>query len=583
MSPSDQHAPDNAIRWSTYPHNRTVLAITHNTTAATRLFDTLSLLAPDPRIRIDFTRMGSSVFDTDASEFLGSRGTREIPWKQALLGEYDLAVSASYGGKLHKVRAPLIVVPHGMGYNKYLQKNKEQRTKNKEQRTKNKEQRTKNKEHSVFGLSPDWLLHKGRVVPSLIVLSHHEQRERLFRDCPQAVAKSLVAGDICYDRLCASMPLRPSYRRAFGLGPRQRLVLISSTWGPDSLLASEPDLPRRLAAALPADEFRIALAIHPNIRSYHSRWQVEAHLDDAARAGVHLLRGVDDWRAAVVAADLAVSDHGSVGFYSTALGNPLLLAAAPEHTVDPDSPIAQLLRAAPRLDGTADIEAQIRRVLTAHDPHRYAAITALTTSEPAAGAPLLRSAMYRMLRLPEPTEPPDPAVLPIPAAPLRDADAYLVHVRIGSERSATITRYSAERLLTDERIEPDGHLVVGVDGPRGRWLASADVLIGRPGGATAAWIADTLRRLPNCVIAAAPTEAGHWLLGNRTTVVRVRAPDGGGHLFASVAYRLHGRGAPLEAIAGSWRIRCGGTDYRFSAEATRAETTAADSVKHSSS
>ncbi|WP_433655100.1 hypothetical protein ACQPW1_29805 [Nocardia sp. CA-128927] len=144
MPSVEQHPSPSSSRWSTYPNCRTVLAVVHNTTAATRLFDTIEILAPDPRIRIIFTRTGSSVFDTDTSEFINTRGAIEIPWHAAVSQSFDLAVSASYGGSLHEIQAPLLVVPHGMGYNKYL--NKEQRTKNKEQRTKNKEQRTKNKE-----------------------------------------------------------------------------------------------------------------------------------------------------------------------------------------------------------------------------------------------------------------------------------------------------------------------------------------------------------------------------------------------------------------------------------------------------
>ncbi|WP_405162052.1 hypothetical protein OG203_37970 [Nocardia sp. NBC_01499] len=147
MSSVEQYLSDSS-RWATYPNRRSVLAVVHNTTAASRLFDTVGLVASDPRVRIVFTRTGSSVFDTDTSEFIASRGALEIPWRAAVSQRFDLAVSASYGGKLHKVQAPLLVVPHGMGYNKYL--NKEQRTKNKEQRTKNKEQRTKNIRFSVY-------------------------------------------------------------------------------------------------------------------------------------------------------------------------------------------------------------------------------------------------------------------------------------------------------------------------------------------------------------------------------------------------------------------------------------------------
>ncbi|MEV2225098.1 hypothetical protein AB0E01_35265 [Nocardia vinacea] len=123
--------------------------MTHNVTAASRLFDALPLLATDTRIRIVFTRTGSSAFDNGTAEFLNSRGVEQISWRKAVTTTFDLAISASYGGDLHRIDAPLIVVPHGMGYNKFLTKNKEQRTKNKEQRTKNKEQRTKNKESGI--------------------------------------------------------------------------------------------------------------------------------------------------------------------------------------------------------------------------------------------------------------------------------------------------------------------------------------------------------------------------------------------------------------------------------------------------
>jgi hypothetical protein len=118
-SAANQH-PVSLSRWHTYPVARTVLAVTHNTTAATRLFDTLDLLAPDPRIQIYFSRTGSSVFATDTAAFLASRGATEIPWQQAISTEFDLAISASYGGELHLLQAPTVTIPHGMGYNKYL-------------------------------------------------------------------------------------------------------------------------------------------------------------------------------------------------------------------------------------------------------------------------------------------------------------------------------------------------------------------------------------------------------------------------------------------------------------------------------
>ncbi|MFI5783329.1 hypothetical protein [Nocardia sp. NPDC051570] len=528
----------------------------HNTTATTRLFDTLGILARDPRIRIYFTRPQSSPFDTDTREFLATHGATEIEWQDAVALDFDMTISASYGGELHRLQAPLIVIPHGMGYNKYQ---------NKEQRTKNKEQRTKNKEQSVFGLSPDWLLHDGKVVPSVIVLSHTEQRERLRRSCPQAVSRTLIAGDICYDRLRASRPFRPSYRRAYGLRTAQRLIVISTTWGPDSILGTISDLPRKLAAELPVDEYRIALALHPNIRSFHSRWQVSEYLSDSARAGVEVLDDVQDWRTAVVAADLIVGDHGSIPFYGAALGIPLLLATAPVQSVAPDSPSAQLLGTAPRLDIDADIRQQIERTISEHRPDHYTDIARLTTSAPDEGAALLRTVMYRTLNLPEPAEAVDITVLPLPAQTLDGPDSHLVRVRLGADRSADITRFPAERLHASLDNGPETHLSVGMREPLRHWLDRADVVIGTSGPDTDQWISDTLSRLPGCALAAAPTPSGDWLLGDRATVLRLTARMPAPRLFASLAYRLLCEHSGLVELVGEWTIRCGADMFTVTA------------------
>lgn len=111
--------------WSTRLATRSVLAIAHNVTAATRLFDVVHLLGEDDRLRMVFTCTGSSAFHDGTLDHLAERGVRCVPWAEALAGSFDLAISASYGGDLHLITAPLVVVPHGMGYNKYLNRKSE--------------------------------------------------------------------------------------------------------------------------------------------------------------------------------------------------------------------------------------------------------------------------------------------------------------------------------------------------------------------------------------------------------------------------------------------------------------------------
>jgi hypothetical protein len=68
-----------------------------------------------------------------------------------------------------------------------------------------------------------YLMWDGAVVPAAVALAH---REELARSCPEALPVAEVVGDPCYDRIDASLPLRPAYRRALGLvacGPPRRL------------------------------------------------------------------------------------------------------------------------------------------------------------------------------------------------------------------------------------------------------------------------------------------------------------------------------------------------------------------------
>ncbi|WP_399029914.1 hypothetical protein [Streptomyces sp. 15-116A] len=128
------------------------------------------------------------------------------------------------------------------------------------------------------------------------MLSHPEQLERLRAGCPEAAPTAVLAGDPCYDRILAALPHRDRFRRALGVAAGQRLVVVSSTWAPRSLFggtASDLDdllpwLLSRLPAELPADEYRTAAVLHPNIWYGHGPGQVQrrAYVDAARVVGV---------------------------------------------------------------------------------------------------------------------------------------------------------------------------------------------------------------------------------------------------------------------------------------------------------
>ncbi|MGH3722465.1 MAG: hypothetical protein ACRDRI_27255 [Pseudonocardiaceae bacterium] len=412
----------------------------------------------------------------------------------------------------------------------------------------------------MFGLSAEWLLHGGELVPSAIVLSHPEQLTRLIRACPQAADVAIVAGDPCFDRMLASRPLRASYRRVLGADAGQRLVVVSSTWGASSLFGRHRDLVPRLAASLPVDEYRVVLALHPNIWSWHSPWQVRMWLADCCRAGVVVLPPEEGWRAALVAADLVIGDQGSVTFYGAALGHPVLLASAPEDAVDPCSPVGRLLITAPRLDSTGELAGQVARAITTHDRSRLDSITALTTSAPGESARLLRRALYRMLDLSEPSTPADLAVVPVPPETGRALGSHLVHVQLThvteGDVHAEIVRYPADLLRAAEPIPPQAHLVVDTGEPHRRWLELADiVVVPQPADAL-----PTLAAMPGCLLATAPQDAHDWVVVLRAgRSVRFREVALDGRICASILHAWLTEGHELDALAGRVSVALGAT------------------------
>ncbi|WP_241837539.1 hypothetical protein [Streptomyces sp. CB02115] len=93
-----------------------------------------------------------------------------------------------------------------------------------------------------------------------------------------------------------------------------------------------------MTSELPSDEYRIAAVLHPNIWHGHGPGQIRAWLDRARRAGLALIDPLEDWRQALLAADVVIGDHSSVTYYAAALGTPVLLGTAPLDSLDGQDP-----------------------------------------------------------------------------------------------------------------------------------------------------------------------------------------------------------------------------------------------------
>ncbi|MZE52375.1 hypothetical protein GTY86_13920 [Streptomyces sp. SID5770] len=475
-------------RWTSRTVRRRVLLVVHNATSAGRLLDLLPLFHDDFRVQLLVTSTGSSAFQSGIREIFAELELPVLPWEQALATRVDLAISASFGGELAGVQGQLSVISHGVGYTKRLG--------------------TPGSDGAepTFGLSPEWLLADGRPFVDGFVLSHPEQLERLARTCAEAVPSAVLAGDPCFDRMLAARPYRDRFRRALGVRRRQRLVVLNSTWNPEGFFGSGgrdvlPGLLPRLAAELPADDYRLAAVLHPNIWHGHGPGQVRAWLDRARRGGLTLIDPVHGWRQALLAADLVLGDFGAVTYYSAALGTAVLLAADGREKLDPKAPLAEFVRRAPRLDPYAPLRPQVEGALDGHRPDPTPA--GFVTSDPGRSAALLRRHFYALMDLPEPAAPASLEPLPLPPYdPPRPTAPLYVRTRVHG------TDITIER-STEQPYDAAGttHLAVHEDTRHPGDLETADVITrdGRPDdprlGGPDLWTAEVLREHPHCAAA----------------------------------------------------------------------------------
>ncbi|MER6701696.1 hypothetical protein ABT289_31535 [Streptomyces fimicarius] len=568
---------DDAARWATRVRCRRVLLVVHNVTSATRLLDVLPLFHDDLGIQLLATCTGSSAFRSGIADLLADTGVPVLPWEQALATPVDLAISASFGGELHAIQGPLAILSHGIGYTKRLAAPSTDAV-----------GVPRSAPAPVFGLAPEWLLSNGAPLADALVLSHPEQFDRLAAACPEALPTAVLAGDPCFDRMLSARPYRDRFRRAFGVRRGQRLVLLNSTWSSQSLLGDGggngggdgggegpgddvlPSLLPRLASELPADEYHVAAVLHPNIWHGHGPGQIRAWLDRARRSGLTLIDPLKNWRQALVAADLVIGDHGSVTYYAAALGTPVLLGAAPLDGLDPDAPIADFIRTAPRLNARSPLRGQVDALIESHVPQPGP--MRFTSSVPGEAAVRLRRTFYELMGAPEPSGPAllEPLPLPAPEPAPRTAPLWVL-TRFLAGPEVAVARYA------DPAREPagsgDDHLAVHEDTRDPGQLDLADVVFrdGSPDdqrfGPPGRWAAEVLDRHPHCALAAYVTGPSSCLVRTRDgALLRLTAgaeADADPAVYASAVHAWLAAGRARAAlVADGLTVRTGGTAHR---------------------
>ncbi|MEU1453570.1 translation initiation factor 2 [Streptomyces avermitilis] len=388
---------------------------------------------------------------------------------------------------------------------------------------------------SASGLDPAYLRRTDHDAPiALHALAHPDQVARVAATNQRAARRAKVIGDLTLERVLASSPLRDRYRAALGTGARTLLVLVS-TWGPESLIRQRPGLPARLAAQLSHDEYQLALAVHPNERSLLGTYELTERLAPALDVGMILPDPHEGWASVLIAADALVTDHGSAAlYYCAAQDRPVVSVHRGGGELIPGSPMGVLLDRIPQLERAKDIVDALR----AYRPGSGHAAAEAAFAPPGDAVDRLRTEVYALLGLAPPTHDFAPRLLPSPAPATRVPAAFDVHLET-TAAGVRITRHPAGTGL------PGHHLAVEHGAADEQLTCSAGLLYRRPLPASAApvdlaWTADgwtrhALSAYPSSRSAAALLPSGGCLLRVRgheqTYAVQVEPRSEGGRMI----------------------------------------------------
>ncbi|WP_441246797.1 translation initiation factor 2 [Kitasatospora sp. McL0602] len=474
---------------------RAVLFAVRSAGALHRLLDVLPVFEGDERIVSRFTLVPGSDFDLGALTALERSGIRSLSWDEACQRSHDLVLAASPKGALRALTGPRVLLPHGAGFNKTIPQ--------------------EGSPHLPSGLDPSYLLADGRPWAALHALAHESQLKRLAEHSRPAAARAKVVGDPTLDRVLASLPHRERYRAALGIGAR-RLVAVTSTWGPESLLSRRPDFPARLVGGLPSDAYQFALLLHPNEHSRLGSFDLARQLGPALKAGLVPAGPHEEWAALLVACDAVITDHGSTALYAAALGRPVIGAYDGGRELIPGSPMDELLTWAPKLTDPGELAGALRAA-GAQDTRSFAAAA---FAEQGDALPRLQRELYRLLGLPPRAAPAQPVPFPAPGRPAGGPRAYAVRAEVSGQR-VRVERFPAWT------SEPTHHLAAEFPGAGQREQRTAAVLWRRalPGGprtphssswTAGGWTARILDETPTCRTAAAVLTPDRCLVRRRS-------------------------------------------------------------------
>ncbi len=352
-----------------------VLLLAANELMARWLIMQIHDLRDDRRIAFTF-----AVDDPDVAsplnQFCRDTNLPSIAFAQARLRDWDLALTADHHHQHLHPAIPLVYTGHGTTASKIV-------------------------DGRIYQYSPTFILREdGEPRYARFFVASETARDTATRECPQLAGRIEIVGDVQGDQLLTRSEQRGEIRHRLGLKPEDKVVLIMSTWGPASLMESMG--PAIIEAAKPlAGDYRFLFSTHPNHWRGDSpaarQWREE--MIPAIQRFASIITPEDDSLDALVAADMAISDHTSLASTYAMLGKPLAMIPIAEGKVAPGTVAARLHEAVPHLSDAGALAALLLNLPAQHQGEEIARILSTLNSKPGLATRNIAEVVRQMLAL----------------------------------------------------------------------------------------------------------------------------------------------------------------------------------------
>ncbi len=251
-----------------------------------------------------------------------------------------------------------------------------------------------------YRYAPQWCMHRGRVFFSRMFEASEDAAHWAMAYNPALKGRVVAVGDLAADRLLALRSERERLRSEMGYIPNERVVLFQSTFGPSSLMETYGrGVIEALVRLASTGGLKCILQSHPkHWAGPDSTWR-DILLSQEGKPGVRILHAGEDWVPAMIASDLAVTDHTSLTLTYSLLGKPILFFQHPDTVHLPGGPFEHLARILPRLSSPENLAADLDRAEREFPASEVAKVTEIILSYPGEAAPRMRRELCKSLNL----------------------------------------------------------------------------------------------------------------------------------------------------------------------------------------